>query len=61
VVAVGQPSAAHVRDLEDQVVVEVAATVQQVRTQLDLEVAAAVVVMITACGLIRGEMEALEL
>jgi hypothetical protein len=60
VVAVGQPSG-QVGDLEDQVVVEVAATVQRVRTQLDLEVAAAVVVMITACGHIRVEMEALEL
>jgi hypothetical protein len=60
VVAVGQPSA-QVRDLEGQVVVEMAATVQPVPTQLDLEVVVVVVAMMTAYGHIRAEMEALEL
>jgi hypothetical protein len=60
VVAVGQPSA-QVRDLEGQVVVEMAATVQPVPTQLDLEVVVVVVAMMAAYGHIRAEMEALEL
>jgi hypothetical protein len=60
VVAVVQPSAQG-RDLEDQVVVEMAATVQRVPTQLDLEVVVVARATITACGRIRVEMEALEL
>jgi hypothetical protein len=59
VVAVGQPSA-QVRDLEGQVVVEMAATVQPVPTQLDLEVVVVVLAMMPAYGHFRVEMEALE-
>jgi hypothetical protein len=61
VVAVGLPSAGHVRDLAGQVVVEMAATVQRVPTQLDLEVVVVVVATMPAYGRIRVEMEAREL
>jgi hypothetical protein len=60
VVAAGQPLG-QVQDLEVQVVVEMAATVQRVPTQLDLEVVVVVVATIAAYGRIRVEMEALEL
>jgi hypothetical protein len=50
-----------VRDLAGQVVVEMAATVQRVPTQLDLEVVVVVVATMPTCGRIRVEMEALEL
>jgi hypothetical protein len=61
VVAVGQPSA-QVRDLEGQVVVEMAVTERQVPTQKDLEVVVVVVaiMIIKAYMHIRVEMEALE-
>jgi hypothetical protein len=52
---------AQVRDLEGQVVVEMAVTVWRVPTQLDLEVAVAVLAIMTAYGHFRAEMEALEL
>ena len=52
---------AQVRDLEGQVVVEMVATVQQVPTQLDLEVVVVVLAMTTAYGPMRAEVEALEL
>ena len=57
----GQPSAAHVRGLEGQVVAATAATVQQVPTQLDLEVVVVVLATMPTYGHIRAEMEALEL
>jgi hypothetical protein len=60
VVAVGQPLG-QVRDLEGQVVVEMAATVQRVPTQLDLEVVVVVVAIMKAYGHFRVEMEAPEL
>jgi hypothetical protein len=59
VVAVGQPSA-QVRDLEGQVVVEMAVTERQVPTQVDLEVVVVVVAIMKAYGHFRVEMEALE-
>ena len=56
----GQPSG-QLRELEDQVVVEMAATVQRVPTQLDLEVVVVVAATMAAYGRIRVEMEALGL
>jgi hypothetical protein len=55
VVAVGQPLG-QVRDLEGQVVVELAVTVQLDPTQLDLEVVVEVVAIMTSYGHFRAEM-----